>query len=54
MNSTMALARAEVRRLGRNKQYSIFSIALPVVLYLVVSPQTGTPPRTAWATPPIT
>jgi ABC-2 type transport system permease protein len=40
MNSTAALARTEVRRLGRNKQYSIFSIALPVVLYLVVSPQT--------------
>ena len=39
MNATMALSRAEVRRLGRNKQYSIFSIALPVVLYLVVSPQ---------------
>jgi ABC-2 type transport system permease protein len=38
MNATMALTRAEIRRLGRNKQYSIFSIALPVVLYLVVSP----------------
>jgi ABC-2 type transport system permease protein len=39
MNSTLALARAEVRRLGRNKRYSIFSVALPVVLYLVVAPQ---------------
>jgi ABC-2 type transport system permease protein len=37
MNSTLALARAEVRRLGRNKRYSIFSVGLPVVLYLVVA-----------------
>jgi ABC-2 type transport system permease protein len=40
MNGTFALVLAEVRRLGRNKQYSIFSIALPVVLYLVIAPQT--------------
>lgn len=40
MNGTVALALAEVRRLARNKQYSIFSIALPVVLYLVIAPQT--------------
>jgi ABC-2 type transport system permease protein len=39
MNGTLALARAEIRRLGRNKRYSIFSVALPVVLYLVVAPQ---------------
>jgi ABC-2 type transport system permease protein len=38
MNSTLALARAEVLRLGRNKRYSIFSIGLPVVLYLVIAP----------------
>ena len=38
MSSTLALARAEVRRLGRNKRYSIFSIGLPVVLYLVIAP----------------
>ena len=38
MNSTLALARAEIRRLGRNKRYSIFSVGLPVVLYLVVAP----------------
>ena len=37
MNSTLALARAEIRRLGRNKRYSIFSVGLPVVLYLVVA-----------------
>jgi ABC-2 type transport system permease protein len=39
MNGTLALARAEILRLGRNKRYSIFSIALPVVLYLVIAPQ---------------
>jgi ABC-2 type transport system permease protein len=39
MNGALALALAEVRRLGRNKRYSIFSVALPVVLYLVVAPQ---------------
>ena len=39
MNDTLALAAAEVRRLGRNKRYSIFSVALPVMLYLVVAPQ---------------
>ena len=38
MNSTLALARAEIRRLGRNKRYSIFSVGLPVVLYLVIAP----------------
>jgi ABC-2 type transport system permease protein len=38
MNSTLALARAEVRRLGRNKRYSIFSVVLPVALYLVIAP----------------
>ena len=38
MNSTLALARAEIRRLGRNKRYSFFSVALPVVLYLVIAP----------------
>lgn len=41
MNGTLALARAEIRRLGRNKRYSVFSVALPVVLYLVVAPQAG-------------
>jgi ABC-2 type transport system permease protein len=38
MNSTLALARAEVLRLGRNKRYSLFSVGLPVVLYLVIAP----------------
>jgi ABC-2 type transport system permease protein len=38
MNGTLALARTEIRRLGRNKRYTMFSLALPVVLYLVVAP----------------
>lgn len=38
MNGTLALARAEIRRLGRNKRYTLFSLALPVVLYAVVAP----------------
>ena len=42
MNGTLALARAEIRRLGRNKRYSIFSIALPVVLYLIFAKQKAT------------
>jgi ABC-2 type transport system permease protein len=38
MRGTLALARAEIRRLGRNRRYSIFAIGLPVVLYLVIAP----------------
>lgn len=38
MNGTLALARTEIRRLGRNRRYSMFSLALPVVLYLIVAP----------------
>jgi ABC-2 type transport system permease protein len=38
MRGTLALARAEVIRLGRNRRYSIFAIGLPVVLYLVIAP----------------
>lgn len=39
-NGRLALAAADVRRLGRNKRYSVFSVALPAVLYLVIAPQT--------------
>ncbi|HEY4464786.1 MAG TPA: ABC transporter permease [Streptosporangiaceae bacterium] len=38
MNGTLALARAEILRLGRNKRYSIFSLGLPVVLYVIIAP----------------
>src|ERR1700744_2305548 len=38
MPTTLALGRAEIMRLRRNKRYAIFTIALPVILYLVVAP----------------
>ena len=37
-SSTLALARAEVGRLRRNKRYAIFTLAIPVVIYLVIAP----------------
>jgi ABC-2 type transport system permease protein len=36
MTNTLALARAEVMRLRRNKRYTIFTIILPVALYLAI------------------
>jgi ABC-2 type transport system permease protein len=39
MRGTMALARAELSRLMRNKRYFIFTVAFPVVLYLLVARQ---------------
>ncbi|HYZ55451.1 MAG TPA: ABC transporter permease [Streptosporangiaceae bacterium] len=38
MQGTLALARAEMRRLRRNRRYTIFAVGLPVVLYLVIAP----------------
>lgn len=38
MRGTLSLTGAELRRLSRNRRYSIFTIALPVVLYLVIAP----------------
>ena len=38
MTNTMALGRAEVMRLRHNKRYAIFTIALPVILYLAIAP----------------
>jgi ABC-2 type transport system permease protein len=35
----LALTRAEMMRVGRNKRYLIFTLALPVVLYLAVGRQ---------------
>jgi len=40
MNSTLALAGAEIRRLRRNRRYLFFTIAFPVVLYLIVGKNT--------------
>jgi ABC-2 type transport system permease protein len=42
MNSTLALAGAEIRRLSRNRRYLFFTIAFPVVLYLIVGKNTTT------------
>ncbi|HEY6499979.1 MAG TPA: ABC transporter permease [Streptosporangiaceae bacterium] len=39
MKNTLALARAEVMRLRRNKRYAIFTVIIPVALYAVLGPQ---------------
>ena len=37
MKNTLALARAEISRLRRNKRYTIFTVILPVALYLAIA-----------------
>ncbi|HWG00308.1 MAG TPA: ABC transporter permease [Trebonia sp.] len=39
MQGTLLLTRAEINRLRRNRRYLIFTLALPVVLYLIVAKQ---------------
>ena len=39
MGSTLALTRAELMRLTRNKRYFIFTVLLPVILYLLLARQ---------------
>ena len=39
MNGTLALAMAEISRVRRNRRYMIFTVALPVVLYLIFAKQ---------------
>ena len=39
MGGTLALARLEIVRLRRNRRYMMFTLALPVVLYLLVAKQ---------------
>jgi ABC-2 type transport system permease protein len=39
MNSTLALSKAEILRLGRNKRYFLFTLALPIILYLIIGKQ---------------
>lgn len=39
MGGTLALARIEIIRLRRNKRYMMFTLALPVALYLLVAKQ---------------
>ncbi len=41
MNATLSLTRAEIARIRRNKRYLIFTIGLPVVLYLFFAKQAG-------------
>jgi ABC-2 type transport system permease protein len=42
VNGTLALAGAEIRRLRRNRRYLIFTVGLPVLLYLAVGKQNAT------------
>ena len=39
MGGTLALARIEIVRLRRNRRYTVITLALPVVLYLLVAKQ---------------
>ena len=39
MNDTLALVMAEISRVRRNRRYLVFTVALPVVLYLLFSKQ---------------
>lgn len=39
MNGTLALAGAEIKRLRRNRRYLIFTVGLPVILYLIFAKQ---------------
>jgi ABC-2 type transport system permease protein len=39
MRGTLLLAQTEINRLRRNRRYFLFSLALPVVLYLIVAKQ---------------
>jgi ABC-2 type transport system permease protein len=42
VNGTLALAAAEIKRLRRNRRYLIFTVGLPVMLYLVLGKQNAT------------
>jgi ABC-2 type transport system permease protein len=42
MEGTLSLAKAEVSRLRRNKRYLIFTVALPVMFYLIFAKQKST------------
>jgi len=39
MNGTLALAKAEIARIRRNRRYLIFTVGLPVALYLIFAKQ---------------
>ncbi len=42
MTGTLLLTRAEITRIRRNRRYFLFTVALPVVLYLAVGKQKAT------------
>ncbi len=42
MGGTLSLAKAEISRLRRNKRYLIFTVALPVMFYLIFGKTTST------------
>jgi len=42
MNGTLALAATEIKRLRRNRRYLIFTVGLPVILYLIFAKQNAT------------
>src|SRR5580693_3016763 len=42
MGGTLALTKAEISRLRRNKRYMIFTVALPVMFYLIFGKQKAT------------
>jgi ABC-2 type transport system permease protein len=42
VNGTLALAGAEIKRLRRNRRYLIFTVGLPVMLYLIIGKQNAT------------
>jgi ABC-2 type transport system permease protein len=42
MHGTLLLVKAEISRLRRNRRYVLFTIALPVVLYLIFAKQNAT------------
>ena len=42
MRGVLLLTQAEISRLRRNKRYLLFTIGLPVILYLLIAKQVGT------------
>jgi ABC-2 type transport system permease protein len=48
MRGVLLLTQAEISRLRRNKRYLLFTIGLPVVLYLIIAKQVG---ATAYGVP---
>ena len=55
MQGILLLTRAEINRLRRNKRYLLFTVGLPVILYLIIGKQATRgrtachSPRTTWS-----